>query len=94
MIKYLEKHKSKYIIFDDFINIIKPKYSKNREDLKNLFDSIIEINNDNEMEFKHLQNLAKELGENITNDELNDMIKNCGNNGKINFEEFYNIMSK
>ena len=54
MIKYLEKHKSKYIIFDDFINIVKLKYSKNREDLKNLFDSIIENNNDNEMEFKHL----------------------------------------
>ena len=54
MIKYLEKYESKYIIFDNFIDIVKLKYSKNREDLKNLFDSIIENNNDNEMEFKHL----------------------------------------
>ena len=46
------------------------------------------------MEFKHLQNLAKELGENIINDKLNNMIKYSGNNGKINFEEFYNIVSK
>ena len=27
------------------------------------------------MEFKHLQNLAKELGENIINDKLNNIIK-------------------
>ena len=94
MIKYLEKYESKYIIFDDFIDIVKLKYSKNREDLKNLFDSIIGNNNDNEIEFKHLQNLAKELGENIINDKLNNIIKYSGNNGKINFEEFYNIMSK
>ena len=28
MIKYLEKYESKYIIFDDFIDIVKLKYSK------------------------------------------------------------------
>ena len=91
MIKYLEKYESKYIIFDDFIDIVKLKYSKNREDLKNLFDSIIGNNNDNEIEFKHLQNLAKELGKNITNDELNNIIKYCGNNGKLILKNFITL---
>ena len=92
--KNLDKHKSKYIFFDDLIKIMKPKDTKNREDLKDLFNSIIENNNDNEIEFKHLQKWAKDINENISDDELNDMINNWGSNGKITFEQFYNIMSK
>ena len=90
----LDEHKSKYIVFDDLIKMMKPKNSKKREDIKDLFNSIIENNNDKEIEFKHLQKLAKDLNENISEDELNSMIKSCGSNGKITFEQFYNIMNK
>ena len=45
---------------------------------------------------RHLKRVAKELGENMTDDELNEMIvrADTDKDGKVSFEEFYAIMTK
>ena len=52
--------------------------------------------NDDKIELKHLKRVAKELGENMSDDELNEMIvrADTDKDGKVSFEEFYAIMTK
>ena len=46
--------------------------------------------------FRNLKRVAKELGETMTDAELLEMIERADNDqdGEINFEEFYAIMTK
>ena len=48
------------------------------------------------IELKHLKRVAKELNENMSEDELNEMITRADTDrdGKVSFDEFYNIMTK
>jgi len=46
--------------------------------------------------FKNLKRVAKELGENMTDDELQEMIDEADRDGdnEVNEEEFFRIMKK
>ena len=46
--------------------------------------------------FKNLKRVSRELGETMTDDELVEMIERADKDkdGEINFEEFYEIMTK
>ena len=48
------------------------------------------------IELKHLKRVAKELNENMSEDELNEMITRADTDrdGKVSFDEFYKIMTK
>lgn len=45
---------------------------------------------------KNLRRVARELGENMTEDELKEMIERCDKDkdGEIDFDDFYAIMTK
>jgi centrin-1 len=57
-----------------------------------LFDD----DNTNAISFKNLQRVARELGENLTDDELQEMIDEADRDGDglINEDEFYRVMKK
>ena len=82
--------------FDDFLDSISNKLG-NRETpdginrIFDLFDEekkgVISLNN--------LKKVAKELGETMTDEELNEMLSRASSNGEqITREDFYNIMTK
>ncbi len=65
------------------------------EEMRNAFRLICEENHD-KITLKSLQKVAKELGENMTDEELQDMIDQADRDGdgEINPDEFYRIMKK
>ena len=49
-----------------------------------------------QIDIKHLKRVCKELNENMSDEELNEMIvrADTDRDGKVSFEEFYAIMTK
>ena len=66
------------------------------ENLRKVFELFIGDDNANKIELKYLKRVAKELGENMSDDELNEMlvIADTDKDGKVSFDEFYTIMTK
>ena len=54
------------------------------------------IRDSNKISFRNLARVAEELGENIDDEELQDMINQADRDGdgEINIDEFYRIMKK
>lgn len=99
MINDIDKNASGTIDFDEFIDMMTAKMSDKdtREDLKKVFDLFIgDDESSDKIELKHLKRVAKELNEQMTEDELNEMITRADTDrdGKVSFDEFYNIMTK
>ena len=86
------------IDFDEFIEMMTAKMSDKDtpEDLRKVFDLFIGDDTADKIELKHLKRVAKELGENMSDDELNEMIvrADTDKDGKVSFDEFYAIMTK
>ena len=66
-----------------------------REDIEKVF-KLFDDDNTNKISFRNLARVAEELGENIDDEELQDMINQADRDGdgEINVDEFYRIMKK
>merc|ERR1711990_470217 len=66
-----------------------------REDIEKVF-KLFDDDNTNKISFRNLARVAEELGENIDDEELQDMINQADRDGdgEINIDEFYRIMKK
>ena len=100
MIKDVDKSASGTIDFDEFIEMMTAKMSDKdtREDLKKVFELFLgdDAGTVDKIELKHLKRVAKELNENMSDEELQEMITRADidKDGKVSFEEFYAIMTK
>ena len=98
MLADIDKNGSGDIDFDEFIDMMTAKMSDKdtREDLQKVFDLFLGDDDGDKIELKHLKRVVKELNENLSDDELNEMITRADTDrdGKVSFEEFYNIMTK
>merc|ERR1712098_858709 len=77
------------IEFGEFLEMMTGKMG---EKVFKLFDD----DNTNKISFRNLARVAEELGENIDDEELQDMINQADRDGdgEINLDEFYRIMKK
>merc|ERR1711912_106896 len=66
-----------------------------REDIEKVF-KLFDDDNTNKISFRNLARVAEELGENIDDEELQDMINQADRDGdgEMNIDEFYRIMEK
>merc|ERR1711990_872643 len=66
-----------------------------REDTEKVF-KLFDDDNTNKISFRNLARVAEELGENIDDEEKQDMINQAvrDGDGEINIDEFYRIMKK
>merc|ERR1711975_143672 len=76
----------------EFAEFLRMMTGKMGEKVFKLFDD----DNTNKISFRNLARVAEELGENIDDEELQDMINQADRDGdgEINIDEFYRIMKK
>ena len=85
------------INFDDFVDAINDKLEDKepKEGIKRIFDLFIDDPNADTITLRSLKKISKELGENMSDEELKDMLERASKNGvELTFEEFYDIMTK
>ena len=85
------------ISFDDFVGAINDKLGdkESKEGIRRIFDLFIDDPNADTITLSSLKKIAQELGENMTAEELKDMLERASANGtELTFDEFYEIMTK
>ena len=97
MIGDIDKDGSGSIDFEEFLDMMTAKMSDkdSREDIMKVFN-LFDDDQTSKISLRNLKRVAKELGETMTDAELLEMIERADNDqdGEINFEEFYAIMTK
>ncbi|CDU16091.1 caltractin [Plasmodium yoelii 17X] len=97
IISDVDKDGSGTIDFNDFLDIMTIKMSERdpKEEILKAF-RLFDDDETGKISFKNLKRVAKELGENITDEEIQEMIDEADRDGdgEINEEEFMRIMKK
>ena len=85
------------ISFSEFSEIMHKRLGdrESKEGAKRIFDLFVDDENAEYIPLESLKKIAKELGEKMSEDDLKEMIE-CAtkNDGKLNFDDFYYIISK
>ena len=85
------------IEFETFVDAINDKLGdkETREGIRRIFNLFIDDPSTDTITLTSLRRIAKELGEQMSSDELRDMLERASSNGtELTFEEFYEIMTK
>ena len=97
MIADIDKDGSGTIDFEEFLQMMTAKMGSRdtKEEILKAF-RLFDDDNSGTITFKDLKRVAKELGENLTDEELQEMIDEADRDGdgEVNEEEFYRIMKK
>jgi Ca2+-binding EF-hand superfamily protein len=97
----VDKDKSGYIDLDEFITmLVGPNQdTDSREDIRKVYNMFLgEDGNrvNGKIQFQHLTGIARELNEQMSDEELWDLLQKADNDrdGAVDFEEFYQIMTR
>ena len=85
------------IDFDAFVEAINNKLGdkESKEGIRRIFDLFIDDPQSDSITLNSLKRIARELGEQMSAEELRDMLARASNNNlELTFEEFYDIMTK
>lgn len=97
MIADIDKEGSGTINFEDFLSMMTVKMSEkdSKEEILKAF-RLFDDDCTGKISFKNLKRVAKELGENLRDEELQEMIDEADRDGdgEVNEEEFLRIMKK
>ena len=97
MISDLDKNKSGAIDFEEFLDMMTARMSDKdtREDIAKVF-RLFDDDTSGSITLRNLRRVAKELGETMTDEELQEMIDRADSNGDgaVSLDDFYNIMTK
>ena len=97
MINDLDKNKSGNIDFDEFLDMMTARMSDRdtRDDINKVF-RLFDEEGSQTITIKNLRKVARELGETMSDEELNEMIARADSNGDgaVSMDDFYNIMTK
>ena len=97
MIADIDKDGSGTIDFEEFLTMMTAKMGErdSKEEILKAF-RLFDDDETGKISFKNLKRVAKELGENMTDEELQEMIDEADRDGdgEVNEEEFMRIMKK
>ncbi|KAM3138858.1 hypothetical protein pb186bvf_009061 [Paramecium bursaria] len=97
MIADLDEDHSGQIDFQEFLKLMTARISDkdSKADIEKVF-KLFDHERANAISLRDLQKVAKELGETIDDQELQEMIERADsdNDGLVSLEDFYNIMTK
>ena len=97
MITDLDKNKNNNIDFEEFLDMMTARMSDRdtREDINKVF-RLFDDDGTGSISIRNLRRVARELGETMTDEELQEMIDEADRDGdgEVNEEEFLRIMKK
>ena len=97
MISDLDKNKSGTIDFEEFLDMMTARMSDKdtREDISKVF-RLFDDDNTGTITLRNLRRVARELGETMTDEELQEMVDRADSNGDgaVTLDDFFNIMCK
>ena len=97
MITDLDKNKNNNIDFEEFLDMMTARMSDRdtREDINKVF-RLFDDDGTGSISIRNLRRVARELGETMTDEELQEMIDRADSNGdsQVTPDDFYNIMTK
>ncbi|KAK0159012.1 hypothetical protein PV328_009944 [Microctonus aethiopoides] len=97
IISDIDPDKTGIISFEEFLNLMTTKMREkdSKEEVLKAF-RLFDDDDTGKITFKNLKRVAKELGENMTDEELQEMIDEADNDGdgEISEAEFFRIMKK
>ena len=97
MIADIDKDGSGTIDFDEFLVMMTSKMGQRdtKEEMVKAF-KLFDDDDTGTISFKNLKRVAKELGETMTDEELQEMVDRADSNGDgaVSMDDFYNIMTK
>mmetsp|Transcript_50318 Transcript_50318/g.110053 ORF Transcript_50318/g.110053 Transcript_50318/m.110053 type:complete len:183 (+) Transcript_50318:56-604(+) len=97
MMADIGKDPSAPISFDDFQEIMSSRMGEkdSREEIMKIF-SLFDEDNTGKISFRALKRITQELGESLTDEDLQEMIDEADRDGDglINSEDFYRVMRK
>lgn len=97
MVQEIDKEGLGTLSFDDFLALMTTKMADKdcKEEILKAF-RLFDDDDTGKISFKNLKRVAKELGENLTDEELQEMIDEADRDGdgEISQEEFLRIMKK
>ena len=92
MIADMDEDGNGEIDFEEFLDMMTARISEHntKEDLERIF-KLFDEDRTNEISLANLKRVAKELGEDIGDDELSEIIKRADldKDGKLTFDDFY-----
>ena len=97
--KEIPKDISESLTFEEFIRIVAPIMPKrdSKEEIYKIF-ALFDEDKTGKISFKNLRKIALEVGEQLTDEEIKEMIgeadRSSHKEGLIDFEDFYRIMKK
>ena len=97
MITDLDKNKNNNIDFEEFLDMMTARMSDKdtREDINKVF-RLFDDDTSGSITIRNLRRVARELGETMTDEELQEMVERADSNGDgaVSMDDFYNIMTK
>lgn len=97
MVAEIDKEGTGKVSYDDFLQLMTVKMAEKdtKEEILKAF-RLFDDDDTGRISFKNLKRVAKELGENLTDEELREMIEEADldGDGEVNQEEFLRIMKK
>ncbi|XP_059079144.1 uncharacterized protein LOC131877481 [Tigriopus californicus] len=97
MVAEVDKDSSGRLSFDNFLNLMAAKMSEKdtKEEIMKAF-KLFDDDDTGKISFVNLKRVAQELGENLTDEELQEMIDEADRDGdgEVNHDEFLRIMKK
>lgn len=97
MLSEIDKEESGMISYEEFLMLMTQKMTEkdSKEEIMKAF-RLFDDDETGKISFKNLKRVAKELGENLTDEELQKMIDEADRDGdgEINQDEFLRIMKK
>lgn len=97
MIQEVDSEGTGKLSFENFLRLMTQKMTEkdSKEEIMKAF-RLFDDDETGRISFKNLKRVATELGENLTDEELQEMIDeaDCDGDGEINQEEFLRIMKK
>lgn len=97
MVAEVDRDGTGQIKYDDFLHLMTIKMAEKdvKEEIQKAF-KLFDDDNTGKISFENLKRVAETLGENLTDEELQEMIEeaDCDGDNQVNQEEFLKIMKK